>query len=208
GLAAGQGWREALQSGLIAGGKGALYGAAIGAAVPVAIRGAQMAGRGISRAGQRVGQSWSRFMHRGPGRAVGLGRKFLRTLWEDRLTFNASRDFFRRWRGVFGQNTGRNRWSLEHNFIKQKQYRGSNPTFEPGTVGNRLLQGLGDSGLNLVPIPARMNTWLYHHRFASVAFNYIAVPAAAAGIVYGSPRLGSWIGENLADALLDDEESP
>jgi hypothetical protein len=80
------------------------------------------------------------FFHAGRGKPVGLGRKLLRLVWEDRKTFNASRDFFKRWRS---ERLTFEDWSMEHMIIKQRCYRGENP-FQNATL-KRILQGIGDS---------------------------------------------------------------
>jgi hypothetical protein len=92
--------------------------------------------------------------HSGSGtrQAMEVSASFL----EDRHMFGASKDFFRRWRPLFGFNktaTGATKWSLEHMIIKQRWYRtvGGKPSlFAVGTPMNRLMQTLGDAGWNLV----------------------------------------------------------
>jgi hypothetical protein len=118
---------------------------------------------------------------------TGIGRKFLRTIWEDRSTFNASREFFRRWRSIFGRN---HEWSLEHMIFKQRWYRGGTGRF------NKILQGLGDSGLNLLPLPRGINSWLYSKPLTSALLNYGFYPTAFAGeyLIY---NLASQLGETM-----------
>jgi hypothetical protein len=72
---------------------------------------------GLSRLGGSIKQRLVRsFQRRGlPGQRTGLGRKMIRFFLEDRLTFGASKNFFKRWRSVFGTNHG---WSMEHMIIK------------------------------------------------------------------------------------------
>jgi RHS repeat-associated protein len=122
------------------------------------------------------------------GQRTGLARILFRSFWEDRRTFGASRDFFNRWRFIFGQGHG---WSLEHMIIKQRWYRGANPVFAHGTFMNRALQGLGDAGWNLVPIPRGLNSWLYRHPAISGIFNY----GTYAGIGYGAYEYYDWMDE-------------
>lgn len=146
------------------------------------------------------------------GKKVSFGKKVMRSFWEDRKTFGASRDFFKRHNWLFGKGHG---WSLEHSLIKQRFYRSTaNPEnwhpvmkmFPPGTTVNKILQKLGDAGWNQVPIPQSLNQWLYRHSTFSALFNagsYIA----AGSFVYGSAKLGTHMGEKLGD-LLWHEEAP
>ena len=46
---------------------------------------------------------------------------------------------------------------------------------------------MGDAGWNLVPIPQKMNTWLYHHQAASLLFN-AGTFAVAGGVIYVSAK--------------------
>ena len=142
---------------------------------------------------------FSRIASQGP--STGLWRKLARTVWEDRTTFNMARDFFGRWRDVFGRTHG---WSLEHMILKQRYYRGNPPTMAAaGTRLNRILQGFGDSGLNVLPIPRGFNSWLFRHPGVSAALNYGAYPTAFAGqyLVFNAAYS---IGETIAGFVLDD----
>lgn len=121
------------------------------------------------------------------GRSILTGLR--RAFWENRLTFRASREFFNRWRFVFGYDHG---WSLEHMIIKQWMYRGAKPIFAKGTFMNRVLQGLGDAGWNLVPMPASLNSALYRWPKVSFVFNYGTYPAAGYGLYHLWAWAASW----------------
>jgi hypothetical protein len=133
---------------------------------------------------------------------VPVWRKVARTFWEDRKTFNASKGFFKRWKSVFRrQGDPVRRWSAEHLVLKQRWYRGANPWFRPGTRMNRAMQGLGDAGWNIVPMPHRLNQFLYDHPVASWAFTGL--------VYYGAAKIpgASWdAGTALREWLEDDDE--
>lgn len=133
----------------------------------------------------------------GPGVQTGIGRKLLRTVWEDRATFNVSRDFFKQWRSVFGSQHG---WSMEHMILKQRWYRDGTGRM------NKILQGLGDSGVNQLLVPRAFNNWLNNHGAASALFNYGFYPTAFAG-EYLLFQAASQFGETIADTIFgsDDE---
>lgn len=87
--------------------------------------------------------------------------------------------------------------------IKQRWYRGQGAQRirdvlgpELGDRTGSLLQGFGGAGWNVVPVPMRMNSWLFRHKVASFVFNFGAYPAAG-GVVYGSHELGQSIGESI-----------
>jgi hypothetical protein len=109
------------------------------------------------------------FFHAGSGKHVGLGRKILRTFWEDRQTFNASREFFARWRRQGLKLEG---WSMEHMIIKQRWYREGGPHAVANPILRKVLQGVGNSGINLVPMPMSWNTYFHHHWVQGALFNY------------------------------------
>lgn len=136
--------------------------------------------------------SVTRRVGRAAFRRTSMGRKVVRTLWEDRSTFNASKDFFKRYRGLFRNQAGSGRWSLEHMIIKQRWYRGANPLFQRGTWANKALQGLGDAGWNVVPVPHRFNQWLFEHPVAGGLFNLGAYYGAYKG-TQGSYQLGQYL---------------
>lgn len=125
---------------------------------------------------------------------------------EDRKTFHASKDFFKRYKWLFGENHG---WSLEHLAIKQRFYRSSskirNAQLKKSKF-NRLLQMVGDGGINLVPIPKKFNTWLYHHNVASIFFT-IGCYATAVSFVYGSMEFARKVEGKLDDFLFNQEVS-
>jgi hypothetical protein len=73
--------------------------------------------------------------------------------------------------------------------IKQRWYRGANPWFARGTFMNRALQRLGDAGWNLVPLPGRLNSWLFRHPVLSGAFNFGTYGA----IGYGAYEYYQWM---------------
>lgn len=86
-------------------------------------------------------------------------------------TFTSGRQFWNRWRGLFGRNSGRWGWTLEHSWIKQRWYRGSNPLFPPGSRWSTVLQRLGDAGWNLYPMPRWLNSKMYHFPVTSTLLN-------------------------------------
>lgn len=130
---------------------------------------------------------------------------------EDRKTFKASEDFFRRYKWLFGEN---HNWSLEHLIIKQRYYRSRSKNFEnhhlllklfpKGSKMNRVLQIFGDGGINLVPVPKKFNQWLYHHSFASTIFT-ISCYTFATSFVYGSIQIASNIEEKIDELLFGEE---
>ena len=121
----------------------------------------------------------------GIGRRVGqelpLWRKLTRTFWEDRRTFNVAKDFFKRWRPFFRRQGTRLGWSGEHMLLKQRWYRGANPWFARGTWQNGLMQGLGDAGWNILPMPHRLNQFLFNHPIISFGFTV--------GTYYGASKI-------------------
>jgi hypothetical protein len=167
----------------------------------------RLAVRQIRRAVPALRRALTRLVQAGSGRRVGLLRRLLRTAWEDRATFNMGREFFNRWRWLFGQNTGKWRWSMEHMLIKQRWYRGAKPIFAPGTWGNRLLQALGDSGLNLVPIPQPLNSALFRWPKVSFVFNASFYPAGGYGI-YKLWQESFELGEEIADGIFGAPAAP
>jgi hypothetical protein len=70
---------------------------------------------------------------------------------------------------------------------------------------NKILQGLGDSGMNLLPVPRGFNTWLFNHPTASAVFNYGFYPTAFAG-EYLLIQLAHQLGETIADTILGDDD--
>ena len=117
-------------------------------------------------------------------------RAITRTFWEDRAgsalrkSAPLAKDFFERWRWLFGKG----KWTLEHAWIKQRWYRGPNPTFAPGTRMNWILQKLGDSGLNLYPLPRGLNSKLFHYPKVSALVN----AGVYGGSGYGVYKVWSW----------------
>jgi hypothetical protein len=109
------------------------------------------------------------FFHAGRGKPVGLGRKLLRIFWEDRQTFNASREFFSRWRNWGIKLDG---WSLEHMIIKQRWYKEGGPHAVANPILRTILRGVGNSGINLFPLPMSWNTYFHHHLLQGTLFNY------------------------------------
>jgi RHS repeat-associated protein len=161
----------------------------------------------VARSGMRTLSTTSRVSRAASAgfRRTSVGRKLLRTLWEDRSTFNASKDFFKRYRGLFRNQAGAApRWSLEHMILKQRWYRGASPLFQRGTWANKLLQGLGDAGWNVLPVPHRFNQFLFNHPLAGAAFNVGAYYAGYKGI-QGMYHLGQHLHGQLFDA---DEPDP
>jgi hypothetical protein len=162
------------------------------------------AGAKVVRYGKTVysGSRWGKSL----GYAGKSVRKISRIFWENRKSFQASKEFFKRHKWLF---EGKHGWSMEHSIIKQRWYRGKNPIFPKGTLPNKILQGLGDSGLNLVPVPQVFNTWLYQHRVASALFNAGVYPAVVA-LDYAAIKFGSYLGDEISDLLLellDDEDN-
>ena len=149
-------------------------------------------GRGLRWAGQAF---LARFRRGGPGQRTPLLLRLSRFFLEFRHSFGMWRDFRARW----GIRSG-SKWSMEHMIIKQRWYHGANPVFPPGTVMNRAMQVLGDAGWNVVPVPGRLNTWLYHHPLASMVFNYGTYAAGG----YGLYRLWDY----ALDPLRDDPAAP
>ncbi|MBX2968267.1 MAG: hypothetical protein KF803_02765 [Cyclobacteriaceae bacterium] len=154
-----------------------------------AIRGVLTRARGaIGSVMSRIGSFF--LGSRRVGQRTGLGRKLFRFFLEERRTFGASRDFFNRWRSIFGRGHG---WSMEHMIIKQRWYRGANPIFARGTFMNRALQRLGDAGWNLVPLPRGLNSWLYRHPIVSGLFNW----GTYGGIGYGTYAYYRWMDRQI-----------
>ena len=157
------------------------------AAVTAGIRGLRTV---IARGARGIGAMALRLFRSAPGQRTPLLRRLGRFFWEDRRSFGMWRDFRARW--GFGAGSG---WSMEHMIIKQRWYRGANPLFAPGTRMNRILQGLGDAGWNVVPIPGRINTWLFNNPVKSAIFNY----GTYAGGGYGLYRLWDYALDPLSD---------
>ena len=193
----------------IPGGEGRLNPGAIGQAVYIAativstfllVRDLAKVASKLARVVSRTLRSALRLLWRGAtgffargghGVPTGIGRMLLRCFVEDRRRFSMSREFFARWRWLFGQNraaTGAPRWSMEHMWIKQAWYRGASPKFPPGSWQNRMLQMLGDAGWNVVPVPHTLNNGILRNIYVSYTFN--------AGVVggggYGIYRLWAW----------------
>jgi RHS repeat-associated protein len=172
--------------------QGAMTGAALGILfAPLSVYGGQIANKMGSvwkTAQDKVSQFTSDFFHAGPGKKVGLGRQLLRVFWEDRKTFKASDDFYKKqWPGLerfLRKYIYDDQWSLEHMIIKQRTYRGKN-AIENETL-RKFLQGIGDSGMNLFPIPMKLNSYFDKHRYISTVFNYGVYGAGFAGITAGS----------------------
>jgi RHS repeat-associated protein len=138
-------------------------------------------------------------------RRTSVGRRLMRTLVEDRATFRLSKDFFKRYGRVLRNRAGAApRWSLEHMILKQRWYRGANPLFQRGTWANKVLQGLGDAGWNLLPVPHRFNRFLYNRPLVSAAFNLGAYYAVYKG-TQGTYHFGQYLHGQLFDA---DEPAP
>ena len=159
-------------------------------------------GWSIARAGSRALSTPSRVSRAASAgfRRTSVGRKLARTLWEDRATFNASRDFFKRYRGLFRNRAGSApRWSLEHMILKQRWYRGASPLFQRGTWGNKLLQGLGDAGWNVLPVPHRLNQFLFQHPLIGGVLNVGTYYGAYKG-TQGMYQLGQYLNGQLFDA--------
>lgn len=134
-------------------------------------------------------QGWRDFWRSGRSGQTGLGRQLLRFFTEDRRTFGMARDFFRRYRPIFGTGHG---WSMHHWFFQQRWYRGANPIFAPGTTANRILQSLGDAGWNSIPLPQSINSALYRIPGAT--------PAFAAGTIYGTYQTATWSWNSVTKA--------
>ena len=136
----------------------------------------------------------------GRGVQTGIGRRLMRTIWEDRNTCSQSREFYARWLGRTGHG-----WSMEHMILKQRWYGrgGPNQWFAPGTRMNKIMQGLGDSGANVLPIPQSLNSWLFRNPAASAGLNYGTYGVAFAGewLLYD---LASQAGEVVAETILGD----
>lgn len=147
--------------------------------------------RGLRGAGTAI---LGLFRRAAPGQRTPILRRLARFFWEDRKSFGMWNDFRRRYN--IARHSG---WSMEHMIIKQRWYRGANPVFARGTRMNRILQGLGDAGWNVVPIRGRFNTWLYNNPLTSAAFNY----GTYAGGGYGLYKL--W---DYALAPLRDQPAP
>jgi hypothetical protein len=118
---------------------------------------------------QKTMQVVGDFFHAGRGKPVGLGRKLLRTFWEDRQTFNASKEFLSRWRNSGIELKG---WSLEHMIIKQRWYKEGGPNAVANPILRTILRGIGNSGVNLFPVPMSWNTYFHHHLIQGTLFNY------------------------------------
>lgn len=136
-------------------------------------------------------------------RKISLARKIKRFIWEDRKTFNASRDFFKRFEKIFGKNHG---WSKEHLLLKQRFYRSSSKDinkhswllqkFPSGSKMNRFFQGLGDAGWNVIPVPMKFNRWLFNNPGFSAIFSasiYAGAFFFIKGSIYLGRRLGDWM---------------
>jgi RHS repeat-associated protein len=164
----------------------------------------------VARSGMRILSTTSRVSRAASAgfRRTSIGRKLMRTLWEDRATFNASKDFFKRYRGLFpflrNEAGAAPRWSAEHMILKQRWYRGADPIFQRGTWGNRLLQGFGDAGWNVMPVPHRWNQLFYNHPLIGGAFNIGTYYVGYKGI-QGSYQVGQYLHGQLFDA---DEPAP
>ncbi|MET3948528.1 RHS repeat-associated protein [Arthrobacter sp. UYCu512] len=133
------------------------------------------------------------FRRAAPGQRTPLLRRLGRFFWEDRRSFGMWKDFRRRWSIAKGSG-----WSMEHMIIKQRWYRtvGKKPPFfRYGTRMNRIMQGLGDAGWNVVPIKGWFNTWLYNNKAVSAVFNY----GTYAGGGYGLYKLWDYALEPLRD---------
>lgn len=128
----------------------------------------------------------------GPGKQTGIGRKLLRTIWEDRESFNVSRDFFNRWRSLFGKSHD---WSMEHMIFPRRLYRNG-----AGRM-NKILQGLGDSGMNSFLVPLKFNKWMYRHRAAEVLIKTGFYSTAFAG-EYLLYNLANQLGETIANTIF------
>ncbi|MEO8281988.1 MAG: hypothetical protein ABI568_01070, partial [Pseudarthrobacter sp.] len=116
-----------------------------------------------------------------------------RFFWEDRRSFGMWRDFRKRWGIAKGSG-----WSMEHLIIKQRWYRtvGKKPPFFAyGTRMNRIMQGLGDAGWNVMPVKGWFNTWLYHNTGVSWALS----GGVYAGGGYGLYKLWDYALEPLRD---------
>ncbi len=134
------------------------------------------------------------------GRKVGLTKKLTRFFFEDRVTFNASKDFFKRWRWVFGKKHG---WSMEHLIGKQRWVRGAekNLLFKKGTWQHKILQGFTDSGLNVILVPQRFNKWLDTHRKTSILFTTTVYYLAIRNLLFAIENI-----TDLIDGSHEDEE--
>ena len=154
--------------------EGAISGAVLGLLLaplgPLASKSAKYFSPVWNYATSKLSSFLTEFFHAGRGKPVGLGRKILRSFWEDRKTFNASREFFKRMRALFGFDNSKQNWSLEHMIIKQRWYRGTSPV--ANKMLRRILRGVGDSGINLVPVPQSFNQYLFNHPIMSGIFNY------------------------------------
>lgn len=149
-------------------------------------------------------------------RKTPLWKKLMRSFWEDRKNFSASKDFFKRVNRaldvVFPRGkarTGAHGWSLEHMLLKRRWYAGAASreiaAWLAKRIGDvntyrllRMMQHLGDSGINTFPVPMGMNSWLYRNPVASAGFN---VGTYAVG--YGAVRGMHYVGEVAQEALID-----
>jgi hypothetical protein len=171
--------------------KGAVQGARTVAASAAAVARRRLGG---------FGRDLVRLFRRGwMGRASGnLTRFFVAPATR---TFQTSRQFFARWRGLFGRNVGRWGWTQEHAWIKQWMYRGDRPFVAPGTWQNRWLQRLGDAGWNLYPMPRWLNSTMAHYPITSGLLNASVYGAS----LYAPYKSWSLAAEQL-DALRDELE--
>lgn len=131
----------------------------------------------------------------GPGQQTGIGRKLLRTIWEDRSSFSVSREFFKRWRSVFGN---KHKWSMEHVILKQRWYRNGSGRM------NKILQGLGDSGINSFLVPKGFNIWMHNHQAAEVLIKSGFASTTFAG-EYMLFHMAYQLGETIADTIFGSE---
>ena len=83
---------------------------------------------------------------------------------------------------------GKDKWTLEHAWIKQRWCRGTNPRLLYGTRMNWILRKLGDSGLSLYPPPPSWNNKLSHYWKTSVLFNTGIYSLSG----FGDYKLWSW----------------
>ena len=82
--------------------------------------------------------------------------------------------------------------------LKQRWYRNGSGRM------NKILQGLGDSGLNVFPVPKGFNKWMDNHLAAEVLIKTGFYPTAFAG-EYLLYQLADQLGETIADTIFGSE---
>lgn len=113
--------------------------------------------------GRQFAQGWGRFFQQGRGLRPGYGRRLLRTIYDTRIGFKANQDISKRLLGRLLRRLGP--FDMDHVFISQALIRRLTARFP--LLGEQLRR-IGNSGINLVPLPRYINRGLLNRKVLGI----------------------------------------